>query len=135
MKAYRLVGYGRSLVTGSMIHCSRRNTSSTKQSRGQRSDHPLRTRQQAIILGRINTRERWDKRELVNIWEENCYHRIKCSASNPLATLMWKWYMNSNFQVYSYLQRFQEGDDGTSIKEINNLTYTWRAEMKEMKEI
>ena len=43
--------------------------------------------------------------------------------------------MNSNFQVYSYLQRFQEGADGISIKEINNLTFTWRAEMKEMKEI
>ena len=39
--------------------------------------------------------------------------------------------MNSNFQPYSYPQRLQEDVDGISIKKISNLTYTWRAEMKE----
>ena len=28
---------------------------------------------------------------------------------------------------------FQEGVDGTSIKEISNLTYTWKSKMKEWK--
>ena len=38
--------------------------------------------------------------------------------------------MNSNFQFYSYSQRFQEGVDETGIN-ASNLLYTWRVEMKE----
>ena len=30
---------------------------------------------------------------------------------------------------------FQEGADGTSIKEISNLTYTWTAKLKEGKRV
>ena len=33
---------------------------------------------------------------------ESCYHHIECSAANSLATLMRKWYLNSDFQLYSY---------------------------------
>ena len=33
---------------------------------------------------------------------ESCYHRIECSATNSLVTLMTKWYLNSSFQPYSY---------------------------------
>ena len=110
--------------------CPRRNTSSAKKSGDQRSDHPSKTGQQAIMFGRINIREGWDKREL-----EICYHHIECSVSNSLAALMWKWYLSSNFQPYSYPQRFQKGANRTSIKKISNLTYTWRVEMKEAERI
>ena len=61
---------------------------------------------------------------------ESCYHRIECYVANSLATLMYKWYMNSNFQPYSYSQRLQEVVDGTRIN-VRNLVYTWRVEMKE----
>ena len=104
-----------------------------QQCRGLKSDQPSSNRQQAIVLGRISIRKRWDNRELRNIWKESCYDHIECSASNPLAALMWKWCPNNNFQPYSYPQRLQECADGTSIKKISNLTYTWRAEMKEGK--
>ena len=33
---------------------------------------------------------------------ESCYHCIKCSAANSLATLMRKWYLNNSFQPYNY---------------------------------
>ena len=36
---------------------------------------------------------------------ESYYHCIECSTANSLAALMWKWYLNSNFQPYSYSQR------------------------------
>ena len=101
--------------------CPRRNTSSAKKSGDQRSDHPSKTGQQAIMFGRINIREGWDKREL-----EICYHHIECSVSNSLAALMWKWYLSSNFQPYSYPQRFQKCANRTSINKISNLIYTWR---------
>ena len=48
---------------------------------------------------------------------------------------MWKWNLNSYFPPYSYPQISQEGVDGTSIMEISNQIYTWRAEMKEGKGI
>ena len=61
---------------------------------------------------------------------ESCYHRIKYSVTNSLATLIWKWYLNSNYQPYNYSQRLQEGTDGTGIN-VRNVVYTWRVEMKE----
>ena len=36
---------------------------------------------------------------------ESYCHRIKCSAANPLAALIWRWYLNSGFQSYSYYVR------------------------------
>ena len=61
---------------------------------------------------------------------ENCYHYIEYSVANSLIALMWKWYLNSNFQPYSYSQRLLEGADGTKIN-TSDLIYTWRVEMKE----
>ena len=104
-----------------------------QQSSSLKSDHASSTGQWATVLKRIRFRERWVNRELRNIWEENCYRRIECSTSNPLAALMWRWYLNRDFYPYSCLQRLQEGANGTSIKEISNLIYTWKAEMKEGK--
>ena len=76
------------------------------------------------MLGRISFRKRWVNGELRNILEESYYHHIEYSVFNPLATLMWKWYLNSNFQLYSYPQRLQENVDGTSIKKILTIKYT-----------
>ena len=106
-----------------------------QQSGGLKSDHLSSTGKQATVLERINFRKRWVNRELRNIWEESYYHRIECSTSNPITALMWKWYLDSNFQPYSHPQRLQEDADGTSIREISNLIYTWRAKMKKGKEI
>ena len=27
---------------------------------------------------------------------ESCYHHIKCSETNSLAALMWRWYLNND---------------------------------------
>ena len=62
--------------------------------------------------------------------QENCYLRIECFIANSLAALMWKWYLNSNFQLYNYSQKLQEGTDEIEIN-VRNLVYTWRVEMKE----
>ena len=61
---------------------------------------------------------------------ESCYHHIKCSIANSLSSLMRKWYLNNNFQPYSYSQRLQECIDRTKIN-TSNLIYMWRVKMKE----
>ena len=61
---------------------------------------------------------------------DSCYHRIEYSVANSLAALMRKWYLNRNFQPYSYSQRLQEGVDGIR-NNTSNPIYTWRVEMKE----
>ena len=70
------------------------------------------------------------QREAMKYLRESCHHRIKCSVAKSLAALMWKWYLDSNFQPYSYSQRFQEGADGTRIK-ASDLVYMWRVKIKE----
>ena len=45
------------------------------------------------------------KEESQNILGESCCHRIKCTAINSLATLIWRWCLNSEFQPYSYYIR------------------------------
>ena len=70
------------------------------------------------------------QRKIMKYLRESCYHHIEYSTANTLTALMWKWYLSSNFQPYSYFQRFQEGADGTRIN-ANNLIYKWRVEMKE----
>ena len=59
-----------------------------QQSGSLKSDHPSSTGQWATVLGRISFRERSINRELKNIWEKSCYHRIECFTPNQLATLM-----------------------------------------------
>ena len=62
-----------------------------KQSGNLKLDHPTSTRRWTTMLGRrISLGEKRFNRELRNIWEESCYHRIKCSAPNQLTTLIWK---------------------------------------------
>jgi len=57
MRTYRLMGRGRSLVIRSWGRCPRRNTSSAFRVEVKWFDHPSRTKQWAIMLERINTRE------------------------------------------------------------------------------
>ena len=61
---------------------------------------------------------------------ESYYHHIEYSVTNSLTALIWKWYLNSNFQPYSYFQRLQESANRTGIN-VRNLVYPWRVEMKE----
>ena len=77
--------------------------------------------------------ERTGQMGAVKYLRESCYNRIECFVTNTLTTLMRKWYLNSNFQSYSYSQRLQEGADGTMIN-TNNLMYMWRVEIKERRE-
>ena len=51
---------------------------------------------------RISIRKEQDREWSWNISRESCYHCIKCSVANYLVTLMRNWYLNSNFQPYSY---------------------------------
>ena len=79
-----------------------------QQSSSLKSDHASSTGQRATVFKWIRFRERWVNRELRNIWEENCYRRIECSTSNPLAALMWRWYLNSNFQPTAIIRDFRK---------------------------
>ena len=36
---------------------------------------------------------------------ESCYNYIEYSAANSLAALMKKWYLNNNYQPYSYFPK------------------------------
>ena len=63
---------------------------------------PLRVTFWIIPWVRISIRNEQDRGKSWNISRESCYHRIKCSAANSLAALIRKWYLNSNFQPYSY---------------------------------
>ena len=58
-----------------------------------------------IQLERTRIAETSDKEESQNILGESCCLRIKCTAANSLAVLMWKWCLNSRFQPYNYYVR------------------------------
>jgi len=58
-----------------------------------------------IQLEQTGIAETSDKEESRNILEERCYLRIKCTAANSLAALMWRRCLNSGFQPYSYYMR------------------------------
>ena len=66
-----------------------------------------------------------------NIWEESCYHHIKCIASNELASFMEKWHLNSGNSAHSCQQNFQEvlmgqASKGFSIKSTGG-RLEWKA--------
>ena len=58
------------------------------------------------------------QRETIKYLRESYYHCIEYSVVNSLIALMRKWYLNSDFQPYSYSQRLQEGADGTRITSV-----------------
>ena len=108
---------------------SRRNASLAEQSRGQKVWSAIQSNILGDSIDKDIHHESIGQREGMKYLRESYYHRIECSAPNSLTTLMWKWYLNSNFQPYSYSQRLQEGTDGTGIN-TSNLVYTWRVEME-----
>ena len=108
----------------------RRNASSAKQSRGKKVWSAIQSNVSGDSIDKDTHHESTGQKEAMKYLKESCYHRIESSAANSLVTLMWKWYLNSNFQPYSYSWKFQEVADGIRIK-ASNLVYTWRVEMKE----
>ena len=50
--------------------------------------------------------------------DQKLYHRIECSVTNFLATLMKRWYLNSNFWHYSCSQRLQKAAMGQGLTPI-----------------
>ena len=108
----------------------RRNASSAKQSRGQKVWSAIKSNTPEDSTDKDKHQEEIGQREAKKYLRESCYHRIKGSTANPLAALMWRWYLNNDILSYSYSQRLQEYADGTRIK-ASNLTYTWRVEMKQ----
>ena len=100
----------------------RRNASSTKQSRGQKIWSAIQSNIPGNSIDKDIHHESTGQRESMKYLRESCYHCIECSATNSLAALMWKCYLNSNFQPYNYSQRLQEGADGTRIN-ASNLVY------------
>ena len=89
----------------------RRNASSAKQDRCQKVWSVIKSNPREDSTGKGEYKGSIRQRGSIQ-----CYHRIECSATNPLATLIWKWYLNSGNQPYSYSQRLQEGADETKIK-------------------
>ena len=50
--------------------------------------------------------------------------------SAPLAALMRKWHLNSDFTAHSSFYYLQKGPDGTSISKCSLEKYRWRVEMQ-----
>ena len=112
---------------------SRRNASSVEQSRDQKVWSTIQSNIPEDSIDKNTHHESTRQRGTMIYPRERCYHHIECSVTNALATLMWKWYLNSNFQPYSYSQRFQKSADGTKFN-TKNLVYMWRVEMKERRQ-
>ena len=108
----------------------RRNASSAEQSRGLKVWSTIQGNIPGDSIDNDTYHESTRQREAMKYLRESFYNRIECSVANSLVALMRKWYLNINFQPYSYSQRFQEGADGTWIN-TSDLIYTWRVEMKE----
>ena len=111
----------------------RRNASSAEQSKSQKVWSAIQSNILEDSIDNDIYHESTGQMETMIYLRENYYHRIECSVTNFLAVLMWKWYLNSNFQSYDYFQKFQKGDNGTGIN-TRNLVYTWRVEMKEWRQ-
>ena len=109
---------------------SKRNASSVEQSRDQKVWSTIQSNIPEDSIDKDTHHESTRQRGIIKYLRESYYHCIECSIANSLVALMWKWYLNSNFQLYNYSQRLQECADGTRII-TRNLVYTWRVEMKE----
>ena len=65
-------------------------------------DLPSRATFKEIILVMTNIRGGVGQRKANKYLRENCFHHIKYSIANSLAALMWRLYLNSDVQPYSY---------------------------------
>ena len=69
---------------------SRRNASSTKQSKGQKDWSTLKGHTSKSSTDKDKHQGNIGQREAKKYLKESCYHRIECSAANPLVALMWR---------------------------------------------
>ena len=69
---------------------SRRNTSSAKRSKGQKDWSTLKGDTAKGSADKDKHQGNIGQREAKKYLRESCYHRIECSAANPLATLIWR---------------------------------------------
>ena len=87
IRTRRLRGQGRWPITTNRWCCPKSQTSSDNKMEVWSS-----TTQQILGKGQPCLEgyalERWVNKELRNIWEEGCYHHIKCSTYNQLAAFM-----------------------------------------------
>ena len=97
----------------------RMNASSAEQIWGQKMRYDIKSNVPNGSTNEDKYLEGTRQREAMKYLRESCYDRIKCSVTNSLAVLMRKWYLNSNFQLYSYSRRLQEGVDRISINTSN----------------
>ena len=97
---------------------TRRNASSAKQSKNQKVWSTIKSNTPNNSTGKDKYQEEIGQREAEKYLGESYYHRIKCSTANFLTALMYRWYLNSDIQPYSYPQRLQESTDGIGIKAI-----------------
>ena len=68
----------------------RRNASLAKQSRGQRVRSAIKSNPSEDFTDKDKHQKSIGQRGAKKYLRESCYHRIECSAANPLATLMWR---------------------------------------------
>ena len=80
----------------------RRNVSSAEQSRGQKVWSTIQSNIPEDSIDKDTHHESTRQRETMIYLRESYYHHIECFVANSLAALMWKWYLNSNIQPYSY---------------------------------
>ena len=107
----------------------RRSIPSAKRSRGQRVCSVIQNDIPGSSIDKDMHCERTWQMGAGKYLRESCYHRIKCSAANSLATLMRKWYLNSNFQPYSYSLK-TPGEGWCDRDQDQQSNYTWKAEIK-----
>ena len=69
---------------------SRRNASSTEQSRGQKVWFAIKSNVLDNSIDKDKYQEGTGQRKDTKYLRESCYHRIECSAANPLTALMRK---------------------------------------------
>ena len=79
-----------------------RNASLAEQSRGQKMWSAIQSNVLGDSIDKDIHYESIGQMGTIKYLRESCYHHIECSVANSLTTLMWKRYLNNNFQPYSY---------------------------------
>ena len=80
----------RGLVMMAQEGGSKRNDSSTEQSRDQKVRFAIKSNIPGNSIVNDKYQEGTAQREAMKYLRESCYHYIECSAANSLTTLMWK---------------------------------------------
>ena len=80
----------------------RRNVTSAEQSRGRKMWSAIKSNIPDRSMDKDKYQEGTGQRKATKYLRKSYYHHIKCSATNSLAALMRKWFLNSSFQPSSY---------------------------------